>query len=138
MPIIDWKQIIKDVVEKSIFPAIDKFVTDWKPPFDPFDDAIWGVIKSMVQKWIDSLVVVVRADGCLVVHHPDGNEIAAMPKAEGGFDIKALLQTICATWLFPRIDALTQKWNTPWQLDDAAWKLLRRKIEEALDMVIVP
>ena len=134
MPTIDWKDIIKSVVEKTIFPAIDKFVTDWKPPFDPFDDAIWNMVKSMIQKWLDTLIVVVRADGCLVVHTADG-EIAVLPDDKGGFDIKALLRTLCATWLFPRIDALTQKWNTPFQLDDLAWKFLRAKIEEALDMV---
>ena len=129
----DWKQVIKDAVEKSVFPAVDKFVAEWKPPFDPFDDAIWGVLKGMIQKWLDTLIITMRADGCLVIQSDGDDEaVAMMPDASGGFDIKGILRTLCATWMFPKMDTLTKNWKTPFELDDKAWTFLRAKIEEAL------
>lgn len=47
MNAVNLNQIVKDIMEKYVFPAIDAKVAAWHTPFE-FDDKVWAFIKAKI------------------------------------------------------------------------------------------
>ena len=102
------KLFFVELIEKEVFPFIDRAVAKWDTPLQ-LDDQFWAVIRERLQKHLDAL--------------KEASAFAAFP-------IKAMFISFLETVVFPIIDEYVKSKETTWEWDDKAWAILKSKVRE--------